>query len=214
MATTQNFEQQEIIDRFWERLRDEVSKAEVSCIITQALIRVFVNNKGKTGLLRGFWCDTIKEIFSENSLDISTPEEFVDFCESLLNDKNKAVDFEKWTVLTNCFQKFCYDDISAVMSYYDIAEDKYFQRMQEKTRADFKAIVRKSLDSYAKFIGTADDDCRDSVSMPILAFASGGQPVEDESVLDRVVIASYLSLPSDILEVYFKGELDYINNCI
>ena len=191
-----------IYDQFWNDLRNELENENVSRGITQALTRVFIEeqNGGCSGLLQGFWYEKFETLFSQEEWEkISTVEKFVEFCNTLY-DKNDEND-SNWDILTRCFQTFRYSDIFTAMSCYNIGVNTYTKYID---CLPFKKIVDKKISNYKKGLAP----------IPTLVRSSGVPPkskdeVDENTKRVRMIFASNVSLSSDILKVYFKGELGF-----
>jgi len=173
--------------------------------VAREITRVLVQNEA---LLSEFWCDGVAELFSKSDdaeiSSISSQEEFLQFCKSL-SDKSITDSVEKWDFLTNCFRKFHYHDVMVAMDLYEVCIDDY--RLTAKP--PFVKIVEQKIASYktlAKYPGS-----RDHYFSPSLAYAASENSGVTLSKIDRMIFGCYLSLPIDILTVYFMNELKYTN---
>jgi len=203
----ENQQQPCIYDQFWNDLRNKLEDESISRDVTQALNRVFVEEQKKesSDLLQGFWHEKFKNLFSEEEWEkISTEEKFVGFCNTLysVNDENDP----KWDILTKYFQAFCYSDILSTVSYYNIGVNIYMKYMN---CSPFEEIVDKKTSRY---------NCKeDSPAIPGPLCATGAELseskekiVDEKTKRDQMIFATKLSLPFDILKVYFKGTLGQV----
>jgi len=197
IATTESH--QNITETIWTSLDKELSKKGGARSITQALTRMFVKNPI---LMQGLW-EAIKDIFPKEK-NLSTKEDFINYLH-LLQSGNNTVSEEEWGVLTECFRKFCYYEITTAMAYHDICIDDY---VDDTTWTPFKTLVCNRISSYKQQLmqNPANVD-KKQLMPPSLVISCSPSEEDNIPVVDRTVIASYLSLPSSVFEVYFKGEL-------
>ena len=190
------------MNQFSSDLQKKLSKSDVRHSVTRALFRVFVafvnnNNKNNNNEL---WQDLWRPDFPAK---FDKPEKFIEFCQSL-SEKPESVDGSNLDELTQCFQK---TDIPSVMDFYGISEGAFFHLLDNETRDIFTRIVDQGINSFKEMIRSSKDFSENSrvsdTARPVALFASGG-PSESAGldVVDRVALASCLTLPSDILNIY------------